>query len=135
MESRTGRIVHDSASDRAALHRFLFRADWDDPALYDVVVNTHTITPEQGADLIRQSVLSGQSSKKQPAGASRLEQLYLAEKVDNHISFVPTFAEHFAGVRIGTERREGWCAQSTGSYYLRQFLRYDLRSGILDAPG
>jgi cytidylate kinase len=49
-------VVRESDKDRAGYMRYLFDQDWMDPLLYDVLINTQVITPEQACDLIVQAV-------------------------------------------------------------------------------
>jgi cytidylate kinase len=53
------------ASDRARssfLRRF-YHARWDDPALYDIVINTARLSPEQAACMVGHAVNICQSTK------------------------------------------------------------------------
>jgi hypothetical protein len=45
-------VVRESDQDREGYMRYLFDRDWMDPLLYDVMINTQVITPEQACDLI-----------------------------------------------------------------------------------
>jgi cytidylate kinase len=44
--------IRRSDRDRERYIRYLFNVDWDDPALYDVVLNTRSITPTSAVDLL-----------------------------------------------------------------------------------
>jgi cytidylate kinase len=46
------RRIRESDENRAAFHRHFFHQDWDDPLLYDVVVNTGLQTVEDAVRLI-----------------------------------------------------------------------------------
>jgi cytidylate kinase len=45
-------VVREADRERATRIRFLYHADWDDPALYDLVVNTERMTVATGARLV-----------------------------------------------------------------------------------
>lgn len=49
-EARTR--LHDSDRDRAAFHRQFFGSEWLDPANYDLVVNTGSLTTAQAVDAV-----------------------------------------------------------------------------------
>lgn len=49
-EART--MVLDSDYSRTAYYNYLFDADWNDPHLYELVVNSTDMTVEQAADII-----------------------------------------------------------------------------------
>jgi cytidylate kinase len=48
--------VHDSDRERAGRVRFLYHVDWDDPMLYDLVMNTERADVEEGARLVQQAL-------------------------------------------------------------------------------
>jgi cytidylate kinase len=48
--------VHDSDRERAGRVRFLYHVDWDDPMLYDLVMNTERADAEEGARLVQQAL-------------------------------------------------------------------------------
>jgi len=45
-------FVADTDRERAARIRFLYQADWSDPLLYDLLINTERLSVERGAGLI-----------------------------------------------------------------------------------
>jgi hypothetical protein len=50
------KVIRKSDNDRRGFLRFAFQMDWDDPALYDLVVNTEKLGIEGGADLIERAL-------------------------------------------------------------------------------
>jgi cytidylate kinase len=44
--------VHDSDAERGRYVHSVSRRDWHDPALYDLLINTHRLSPEAGAGLV-----------------------------------------------------------------------------------
>jgi hypothetical protein len=98
-EQRARQAVQTADRDRAAFYQFLFRIDWSDPELYDIIVNTRTITPEQAAGLIKNAVKSAEFAKKEQA-AGKLEQLYLAEKAAVTILYEENLAVQDLEVRF-----------------------------------
>lgn len=50
------KVIRKSDNDRRGFLRFAFQMDWDDPSLYDLVVNTDKLGIEGGADLIERAL-------------------------------------------------------------------------------
>jgi cytidylate kinase len=65
-------VVHQTDRERAARVKFLYSVDVDDPLLYDVVLNTERVSPEEGARYLREIL---RDSRFQPTEASRAELL------------------------------------------------------------
>ena len=67
--------------DRKRFIRYLFNTDWDDPAPYDLVLNTRTITVQAGVDLLAGLV---QQPEFQPTPESRdkLADMALGSQVE-----------------------------------------------------
>lgn len=53
-------FVHEHDRERAARVRFLYHVDWEDPLLYDLVINTARVPVETGVRLVRQTLESRQ---------------------------------------------------------------------------
>lgn len=51
-------LVRDNDGDRAARVRFLYHVDWDDPLLYDLVVNTEHLDVGAASRVIREVLLT-----------------------------------------------------------------------------
>jgi cytidylate kinase len=79
-ERHARQAVQQSDNERAAFHRFLFRARWDSADLYDLVINTHGITPKAAAALVVKTVAAKDIAGKRREASRRLENLYLARK-------------------------------------------------------
>jgi cytidylate kinase len=57
LKAKTGmhearRMVINSDYSRTAYHNYLFEADWNDPLLHDIVINTTDISIEQAAGVV-----------------------------------------------------------------------------------
>lgn len=63
-------LVRQSDHERASRLRFLYHVDWDDPLLYDFVLNTERIGVPEGVRLIREAL---QSDRFQPTPDSLAE--------------------------------------------------------------
>lgn len=52
---RAEQIMRQSDHDRAGFHRFFFHVNWDDPGLYDLIVNTGGLRPEMALALLQEA--------------------------------------------------------------------------------
>jgi cytidylate kinase len=62
--------VRQNDRERAANVRFLYQVDWEDPLLYDLVLNTERMDPREGARLVREAL---GNERLQPTPESRAE--------------------------------------------------------------
>ena len=67
--------VRQNDRERASNVKFLYHVDWDDPLLYDLVLNTERLDAKEGARLIQNAL---QSERVQPTPESRAEVKDLA---------------------------------------------------------
>jgi cytidylate kinase len=79
-ERRTRQAVQHSDNERTAFHRFLFHANWDSPDLYDLIINTHDISPKTATALVVKALSAKEMTGKKREASHRLENLYLAQK-------------------------------------------------------
>jgi cytidylate kinase len=77
---RALQAVQHSDNERAGFHRFLFHADWHSPCLYDLVLNSHLLSPEAAAGLILKTLACAEMKDKREEALSRLEQLYQVQR-------------------------------------------------------
>jgi len=69
--------VRDSDHDRAARVKFLYHVDWDDPRLYDLVLNTERLNVTESVRLI-QSALGAERLQPTPESRADLKDVSLA---------------------------------------------------------
>ena len=69
--------ILDSDSERAARLKFLYHRDWDDPLLYDLLLNTERIDVAQGAAIIAQAARA-ERFQLTPAGRTAIRDASLA---------------------------------------------------------
>ena len=62
--------VRQNDRERASNVKFLYHVDWDDPLLYDLVLNTERMDVKEGARLIQNAL---QNERAQPTPESRAE--------------------------------------------------------------
>ena len=74
------RCIENADRQRRDWTRFLYRQDWLDPILYDLVINLETLTVESAAEIVAAAV---ERPEFQPTDASRkaMEDLALASRV------------------------------------------------------
>ena len=78
-------IMEQSDSDRAAFHRFFFSADWNNPGMYDMIINTRMLSPTKGAELITDALPSFDTLEIQQQTRSMLADFCLGQDVITHI--------------------------------------------------
>ena len=68
-------VVRQTDRERAARVRFLYHADWDDPLLYDLSLNTERITVDRAVRLVQDTL---QAERFQPTVESQAELVDLS---------------------------------------------------------
>jgi cytidylate kinase len=79
-EEAAADFVRHADRERAARVRFLYNLDWDDPLLYDLVLNTDRLTVEGGTHLIAQA-LADERFRPTPESRRRLADLNVGAQV------------------------------------------------------
>jgi cytidylate kinase len=69
--------IRDSDSERASRLKFLYQRDWDDPLLYDLVLNTERVDVAGGADIIARMART-ERFQLTPAGRTAIRDASLA---------------------------------------------------------
>ena len=93
-------LAQHSDNERSGFHRFLFHADWDSPYLYDLVINTHQLSPRGAADLILRTLASGEITARREEARSKVEQLYLVQKAFVSILFEQRLPVHYLEIEV-----------------------------------
>ncbi len=78
-EKNAQRIIRRSDRDSSGYLATYFDADWDDSALYDLVINTRTISPDTGVRMITGAVEALESAKS-PSVSETLNDRALTHK-------------------------------------------------------
>ncbi len=81
-EKHAARIIRQSDHDSSGYIRTSFNADWDDPSLYDLIVNTEKISVDAGVKLIVESARSPAIQSAEKQAAEELANLVLAQQVE-----------------------------------------------------
>jgi len=81
-EKQAIRLIHRSDKDSAGFLRFFFEVDWEDPALYDLVINTQRISADTAVGIIASLAASPEISVGAQIAQERLRDLSLGQKVE-----------------------------------------------------
>ena len=81
-EKQATRLIHRSDKDSAGFLRFFFEVDWEDPALYDLVMNTQRISTETAVGIISSLATSPKILAAAPIAQEKLRDLNLGQKAE-----------------------------------------------------
>jgi cytidylate kinase len=84
---RAEQILRHHDQDRAGFHKYFFNVDWDDPGLYDLVLNTRSISLEAALDLLATTARHAEEAGQGDERAHRLGDLCLQQQVETHILY------------------------------------------------
>ena len=84
-EKQAVRRLKRSDQDSAGFIRAFFNMGWEDPNLYDLVINTQKLSPDTGVKMILESVQSAEIKEGEVQGAEKLADLVLHQKVESAI--------------------------------------------------
>jgi cytidylate kinase len=74
-------LVDESDRARARFNKHFFNVDWESAALYDVVINTHTMSAQQILRLLRTEIRERDQQAQAQVTAAILEDRMLAQQV------------------------------------------------------
>jgi cytidylate kinase len=97
---RALQAVQHSDNERAGFYRFLFHADWHSPCLYDLVLNSHLLSPKAAAGLILQALASVEMKEKREGALRKLEQLYLVQRAFVSILYEQKLPVHYLEIEV-----------------------------------
>ena len=92
-ERRSEQMMHRSDQDRSGYHRFFFNIQWENPNLYDLLVNTDVLAEGDVVNLLVQAVRGQGTSGAQPALAEKLSDLCVVQAVTTAVLYeqrIPT---------------------------------------------
>jgi hypothetical protein len=81
-EKEAERLLRQDEHDAAGYNQFFFGTDWDDPCLYDLVLNTRTFSVKTGTGLILAALRAPEFRHLPKEIAGRLNDLALVQKVE-----------------------------------------------------
>jgi len=81
-EKQAVRVLRRSDRDSAGFLRSFFDVDWDDPALYDLVVNTDKISVEAAVQVVLEALRSPQFQEEEEKAREKLLDIALGQKAE-----------------------------------------------------
>ncbi len=90
-EKHAGLMIRQNDNDSSGYIRSFFNAEWDDPVLYDLLINTERLSVQTGVRLIIESVHSPEIQAGAEAAAEKLADLDLAQKVEAKLLEIPGY--------------------------------------------
>jgi hypothetical protein len=81
-EKQATRILRRSDRDSAGFIRSFFDVEWDDPALYDLVINTRKLSLDMGVHMILEFIRSPDIEEGKKKAEEKLMDIALLQKVE-----------------------------------------------------
>lgn len=78
-------IIRRSDHDRIGFHKFFFHANWGDPDLYDLTLNTRSLSIAKAVELIKATLDT--SPEQQAILAQKMSDLCLSQEIITHIAY------------------------------------------------
>lgn len=107
-ENHARKLIQLSDSDRSGFHRFFFGKNWEDLSLYDLVINTSSLSSNTAVALVKNIVYSDEFEAAQKETQVKLEDLCLEHEIKTTIVYkeqiVVQFLEVFAQQGVVTLR-------------------------------
>lgn len=94
-EKKAQALLQESDTNRQGFHKCFFNIDQEDSSSYHIVINTESITPAQGAEIVKTACALTISSVQEGEGLGRIGELLQAQKIVNHIVFDLKIPVHF----------------------------------------
>jgi cytidylate kinase len=81
-EKQTARLLRRNDRDSEGFIRSFFDMDWDDPNLYDLVINTQKVSAESAAEMILRTAQSREIQEGEKRAEEKLTEMALIQKVE-----------------------------------------------------
>jgi hypothetical protein len=86
-EKRAEQLLARSDHDRQGFHHFFFGMDWNDPAGYDMVLNTASIAPADAVEVILSLIRRKEAAVDPTRTRRRLEALNLSQTIVTEVLY------------------------------------------------
>jgi len=86
-ERHAARIIEHNDSERAGFHKFFFDCNWEEISLYDLVINTTSLSSEAAARLILDVANGAELMARQKETNLKLEDLSLEHRIKTEIIY------------------------------------------------
>jgi len=111
-EKNAERIIQQSDHDSSGYIKAYFDANWDDGDLYDLVINTRTMSLDTGVEMIT-CAIGANEFKKSPQVFEKLSDLALTQKVKSVLLEVSGLTSVIMGVERGVANLSGFAKSET----------------------
>ena len=81
-EKEAARLLRRNDRESEGFIRSFFEASWDDPGLYDLVINTQKISLEKAVDLVLEALQSREIGEGEKKADEKLAEMALIQKVE-----------------------------------------------------
>jgi cytidylate kinase len=103
------KLIQKRDDEKRGFFRFAFRMGWNDPSLYDLVINTEKLGLDGAANLILEALLSDAIKECSLKALETMERMSLMKKVQASL-----LKEHFSHTQFHVEVPEQGLVQITG---------------------
>ena len=97
-ERQATKIIDQNDHERSGFHKFFFDCNWEDSELYDLVINTGSISTETAAKIIQDLAKSDDFATKQKETQLKLADLTLEHEIKTNIIYKEKLSIHFLEV-------------------------------------
>lgn len=94
-EKKAMALLQESDNNRRGFHKTFFNIDQDDPASYNLVINSDAITAKVAAKIIAETCKLIVDDNQERIGRDRIAELLLAQRIVNHVVFDLQIPVHF----------------------------------------
>ncbi len=103
-EKQARSLLEESDNNRDGFHKCFFNTKNTDASQYNLVINTGDITAETAAKIIRCAFENTNNQKEKEIGHKRIQELLLAQKIVNHISFNLKLQIYFLEAHVNDDK-------------------------------
>lgn len=86
-ERHARQMLHNGDHERDGYLKTFFKHSWDDPELYDLVINTATLSLDAAAELTETAVKDVDTGENRAAAEARIDDLLVSQKVIRRILY------------------------------------------------
>ena len=93
-------ILERSDQERGGFYRYFFDADWKEPGIYHLVLNTGLLPPSLCADMIKNMLDRTITEDSEALAQAKISELTLGQKIRHHILYQKELQVHFLDVVV-----------------------------------
>ncbi len=102
-EKKAKSLIEESDNNRDGFHKTFFNTENEDSSEYNIVINTGCIEPKTAAEIIKFGFEKTVSKDAVRLGEKRIQELLLAQKIVNYISFELKLQIYFLEAEIADD--------------------------------